>query len=281
MKCGLVLEGGARRGIFTAGILDRFLECGIEFPYVAGVSAGAQAAICYIARQRERAKFMMLPPKGDDRVSLLPIHDVMTRELRKIIIDYSYDKFPFDFKAYFSSPVQCEIVATDCKTGEAVYFSERENEERLLKCLLASCSLPAVFERVEVDGNEYIDGSIADSLPYERAFEVGCEKALVILTKPDNEPPTDYRKMRIVLSKMFEQSYPELFGTMMERYDKYIECIEKMYRLEKEGKLMVIRPERTYVKAFDTDLEKLEEAYQTGRRTADEKMDEIRRFIGE
>lgn len=281
MKCGLILEGGARRGIFTAGILDRFLECGIEFPYVAGVSAGAQAAVCYVAGQKERAKFMMLPPKGDDRVSLLPLHDVMTRELRKIIVEYSYDQFPLDFGTYFSSPVQCEIVATDCKTGGAVYFSEKENEERLLKCLLASCSLPAVFERVEIDGGEYLDGSIADSVPYERAFDAGCDKAVVILTKPVEETPTDYRKMRIVLSKLFEQNYPQLFSAMMGRYDRYAESSERMYRLEKEGRLMVIRPEKTYVKAFDTDLEKLEEAYQIGRKCADEKMAEIRAFISE
>lgn len=279
MKCGLILEGGARRGIFTAGILDRFLECGVEFPYVVGVSAGAQAAVCYAAGQRERAKFMMLPPKGDDRVPLLPLHDVMTRELRKIIVEYSYDQFPLDFGALFSSPVQCEIVATDCKTGGAVYFSERESEERLLKCLLASCSLPAVFEKVGVDGGEYLDGSIADSVPYERAFEVGCDRAVVILTKPEEEAPTDYRKMRIVLSKMFEQSYPELFLAMMDRYDRYAQCMEKMSRLEKEGKVMVIRPEKTYVKAFDTDLDKLEEAYRIGRAAADSRMSEILSFM--
>lgn len=282
MKCGLVLEGGARRGLFTAGILDRLLECGMAeaFPYVAGVSAGAQAAINFVSRQKERAKFMMIP-QADDRVPLLPLHDVMSRELRRVIIDYSYGQFPFDFNAYFSSSVQCEIVATDCKTGGAVYFTERESEEHLLKCLLASCSLPAIFEKVKIDGGEYLDGSIADSVPYERAFDVGCDKAVVILTKPEDEAPTDYRKMRMVLSKLFEQNYPQLFSAMMDRYDKYAENSEKMYRLEKEGRLMVIRPEKTYVKAFDNDLEKLEEAYQIGRRCADEKMSEIRAFISE
>lgn len=279
MNCGLVLEGGARRGLFTAGILDRFLECGIEFPYIAGVSAGAQAAMNFVSRQPQRAKFMMIP-RSEDRVPLLPIHDVLSRELRKVIFDYSFEQFPFDFDTFFSSPIQCEIVATDCATGKAVYFTEKENKERLLKCITASCSLPALFEPVEIDGGEYLDGSIADSVPFERAFEAGCDRAVVILTKPEDEAPTDYRKMRIVLAKMFEQSKPEMFSAMMERYDKYMECAEKMRAYEKEGRLLLIRPSQSYVKAFDTDLEKLEEAYRVGRDTADVRMSEIRRFMG-
>ena len=213
MKCGLVLEGGARRGLFTAGVLDRLYEFGVDFPYIAGVSAGAQAAINYVSRQPGRSRFMMTP-NSEEKTPILPLHDVLERELHKVTYDYSYKQFPFDFTSYFASETECELVATDCATGEAAYFSERKDEKRLLDALCASCSLPAIFPRAIVDGHEYVDGSIADSVPFERAMEKGCDRVLIVLTKPADEPATDYRKMRILLSKLFEQDCPELFDAL-------------------------------------------------------------------
>ena len=102
MKCGLVLEGGARRGLFTAGVLDRLYEFGVDFPYIAGVSAGAQAAINYVSRQPGRSRFMMTP-NSEEKTPILPLHDVLERELHKVTYDYSYKQFPFDFTSYFAS----------------------------------------------------------------------------------------------------------------------------------------------------------------------------------
>ena len=279
MKCGLVLEGGARRGLFTAGFLDRLYDFGVEFPYVAGVSAGAQAAMNFVSRQPGRSKFMMIP-HNDAKTPVLPLHDVLARELNKIAFDYSYNQFPFDFTTYFTSDTECEIVATDCLTGGAEYFSERKDEKRLLKALVASCSLPALFPKAEVDGREFVDGSIADSVPFQRAFEKGCDRVLVVLTKPEDEPATDYRKMRLVLSKIFEEEYPRLFDAMMTRFDRYAEQAQLMGRLADEGKIMVVRPKRSYVKAFDTNFEKLETAYDEGKAAADTLQSEILEFTG-
>lgn len=277
MKCGLVLEGGARRGLFTAGFLDRLYDFGIEFPYVAGVSAGAQAALNYVSRQPGRSKFIMIP-QNDAKTPVLPLHDMMARELHKMAFDYSYQQYPFDFTTYFTSDTECEIVATDCLTGKAEYFSERKDEERLLKALEASCSLPALFPKVEVDGRYYVDGSIADSVPFERAFEKGCDRVLVVLTKPEDEPATDYRKMKLVLSKIFGEEYPQLFDAMMTRFDRYAEKAELMAELAEKGKITVVRPRRSYVKAFDTNFEKMETAYDEGRATAGALKNEILKF---
>ena len=279
MKCGLVLEGGARRGLFTAGVLDRLYEFGVDFPYIVGVSAGAQAAINYVSRQPGRSRFMMTP-NSEEKTPILPLHDVLERELHKVTYDYSYKQFPFDFTSYFASETECELVATDCATGEAAYFSERKDEKRLLDALCASCSLPAIFPRAIVDGHEYVDGSIADSVPFERAMEKGCDRVLIVLTKPADEPATDYRKMRILLSKLFEQDCPELFDAMMTRFDRYCEQAQRMTALAEAGGAMIIRPERSYVKAFDMNSEKLDVAYDEGRAMAGALKDKILNFVG-
>lgn len=277
MKCGLVLEGGARRGLFGAGILDRFIENGIEFPYIIGVSAGAQAAMNFVSRQSGRTKFMLLP-QFEDRVSVLPMREIFSRELYKTIHTYAYERFPFDFKTFFASETKCEIAATDCGSGGAEYFSETSDEKRFLDTVLASCSVPPVFSRVMIDGREYVDGCVADSVPFERAFEQGCDKVIIILTKPKSEPATDYRKMRVVLTKLYEQSYPELLSAMMDRFDRYNEAASRMEQYAESGKALILRPEKTYAKAFDTNPERLENAYQAGIKTADDRLREICEF---
>lgn len=281
MKCGLVLEGGARRCMFSAAVLDEFMEQNIKFPYVVGVSYGAQAALSYVSEQKGRSKAVMMPEKIKRSIWSSTIRKTAASELERVIYDYSYSEFPFDFHTYFHSDTICELTVTSCETGQAMYIQERENEKRLLDSLRASVAFPVLFPSIEVDGVECVDGSVSDSLPYERAFEMGCDKAVVVVTKSDGEMATDFRKSRALILRMYGKDYPQLVEVMMTRFDRYMAQQERMYELEKQGKILVVKPDRPYVWAFELSKDKLEEMYSSATAIAREKMDDIKRFIGE
>lgn len=280
MKCGLVLEGGARRGMFTAGVLDCFQEENLQFPYVVGASMGAQAALDFVAKQEGRTKEIMITDPGKVPISTA-IRSYMAAYLRKMIYEYPYKQFPFDFDTYFHSDTVCEIVATDVNVGEPMYFQERQDEKRLLDYLAASCSVPIVFPMADIYGRKYLDGSIADALPFRRAFSQGCEKAIVVLTKAPDEMATDYSKYRPILTQMYKKNYPVLFGMLMNRLDRYKRQREEMLELEQQGKLLIFQPEKIMVKSFDTRGEHLNIAYRSGYMVAKARMNEVRAFLEE
>ena len=217
---GLVLEGGARRCLFTAGILDEFLQAGLDFDYVAGVSAGAQAALDFCAGQPGRTKNVMLPhsPTAEE---ILPLRHQVVNELDAMVLKAPYGQHPFDFGAFFGRCTPCEIVATCCETGEPVYFDERNDESRLLTALKASCSVPLLFSEVEIDGWHYVDGSVSDPFPVQRAFSRGCDRVIVILTKVTGEEPMEYSRFQTLLSLRYEHRYPALYRLLMDRRTAY------------------------------------------------------------
>lgn len=278
MKCGLVLEGGARRGMYTAGVLDCFQEEQLEFPYVIGASMGAQAALDFVAKQEGRTKSIVMQDPGKVPMSTA-IRSFMAAYLRKMIYEYPYKQFPFDFDTFFQSETVCEIVATEVSLGEPTYFRETQDEKRLLDYLAASCSVPVIFPMANIYGKKYLDGSIADAIPFQRAFSQGCDKAIVVLTKAPDQLATNYSKMRPLLEKLYHKRYPVLFGMMMNRIDRYKQQRAEMWELEKQGKLLVFQPETIMVKSFDTRGENLNLAYRSGYLTAKARIQEVRKFL--
>lgn len=275
---GLVIEGGGRRDIFAAGVLDCLARNDISFEYIAGVSSGAQAALDFAAGQSERTKKVIIPPK--DGWTGIGLKKMLAGDLNKIIYEYPYDRFPFDFKAFFGSEAETEIVATDCATGEPRYFSERSDEKRLLDILLASCSLPILYDKVEIDGGEYIDGSIADAIPFERALEKGCDKVLVILSKPVTEPATDYGRYKRTVRRLYGKSYPELTERLFDRIARYKAQVERLNKLVEQGRAFVLRPPETLVGSFEMNKEKLENAYLRSYSIAEDQLEAIKAFLG-
>ena len=183
MKTGLILEGGAVRGIFTAGVLDRLMEEGINFPYVIGVSAGGGNAMSYVSCQVGRTCRMINAPRNESYYGFRQfLGSGKIINLDKMAYEYPYKQFPFDFDTYYNSGIETEYVCTCLETGEAEYFSEYEDNERLLTIAKATCSVPMLCAPVELDGKHYLDGSIADSIPIEHALEMGCDKLVIILT---------------------------------------------------------------------------------------------------
>ncbi len=281
MKTGLILEGGAIRGIFTAGVLDRLMENGVYFPYVVGVSAGGGNAMNYTSHQKGRTARMINVPRSDSYYGLkqfIESHKVIN--LDKMAFEYPYNQFPFDFDTYFSSDIETEYVCTCCETGKAEYFSSFSDEKELLTVAKATCSVPMLCEPVELNGLHYLDGSIADSIPLERALEKGCDRLVVIMTKPDSStPPTDYRKFAPVIQTMYKQ-YPAFVDACLSRVERYENTLRLMEQLNAEGKLMVFRPSLPAISKFEQDKEKINASYRDGYSQADRRIEEIMDWSG-
>ena len=162
----VILEGGANRGVFTAGALDFLMEQEYYIPHVIGVSAGACNALDYVSRQIGRTRDCMIVTDEKNRYVNKNIKTIVEKkallDMDMVFERYPYEVFPFDFDTYFASPQTCELVVTNCETGRAEYLDDRENKERLLAIGRASSSMPIACPMVEIDGNEYVDGGVAD-----------------------------------------------------------------------------------------------------------------------
>ncbi|MCI8464605.1 MAG: patatin family protein [Lachnospiraceae bacterium] len=280
IKAGLVLEGGAIRGIFTSGVLDFLMEQELYFPYVIGVSAGACNGIDYVSRQIGRTKNCMIPT--DRKNNYLSVKKALkTRSLfdMDLIFDkYPREIFPFDFEAYRRSEIRCELAVTNCITGKAEYMDDREDEARLLSICRASCSMPIVTKMVEVDGIPYMDGGLADSIPVVRMLKQGYKKCVVILTRN-----AGYRKKlsakAAAIYRTAYKDYPELVKAVCRRPLVYNHTMDLIERLEEKGHLFVIRPERPVVSRTEQRPEVLEAFYRHGYECMKERYEELLRYL--
>lgn len=260
----LVLEGGGMRGTYTAGVLDSFIDYGVEFDYVIGTSAGATSGISYIAKQKGRTRF--------SNVDLLKIHNYVG--LKSLIfggglIDLHYlfdiypDKYyPFDFEAYSRSNKRFVAVATSALTGKPVYLEEKNLFPRFLEMCRASCSLPMVTPVTWVDGEPLVDGGVADSIPVQKAIEDGADKIVVVLTKPRGyrKPNKPSKLPWFILKK-----YPNLRQAMINRNLDYNKQIEYLEKLEDEGRITVLRPSNDCgVGRTSDNTENLQRLYDLG-----------------
>ncbi len=273
---GLVLEGGGMRGIFTCGVLDALMKHEMWFNYVIGVSAGAGNGASYMSKQIRRARY--------SNIDLLQKYDFIGLKslfTKGTIFDMQllYDKFPneifpYDFEAYKKNPAVFEMVTTNCITGRAEYFQEKEDHQRLLKILRASGSLPYVSKMVEIDGVPMLDGGMVDSIPVQRAIDTGHDTNLVILTRnPGYRKKEKDRKIPAFIYK----KYPRLRLALSNRAKIYNAQLELVEKLEAEGKVICIRPENPIeVDRIEKNVEKLEALYQEGYRLGERFCDEHR-----
>ena len=261
---GLVLEGGGMRGIFTNGVLDYFMDKGISFPYIIGVSAGACNALSYLSNQRGRAKFIntdLLEERNYIGFKYLFTKrnimdfDLLFHELPERI-------YPYDYEALAKNPTRLEIVTTSCRTGKACYFEEKNDPKRVIDLVKASSSLPFVCPISHVDGEPMLDGGIASSIPLERAISQGYYNNVVVLTRNRGyRKPTKGTKVPF----MFYRKYPMVKEAIKHRnmiYNREIELVEK---LEDQGMITVIRPEKPIeVGRMERDTGKLLALYEEG-----------------
>ena len=269
MKKGLVLEGGAMRGMFTCGVLDVFLEEGIEFDGAVGVSAGATFGCNIKSKQHGRALRYNKKYCADKRYhsvsSLLTTGDIYN-------VKFCYDELPYkldkwDIETFSSSPMEFYCVATDIKTGKPVYHKCLTGGKEDIVWIQASASMPLVSRPVDIDGGKYLDGGISDSIPLKFMEEKGYDDNLVIETQPVDyiKKPQSY----MALVRFMLRKYPDMIKAMENRYIMYNE--EKKYIREKElsGEIKVIRPDAPLnISPIEKDPAQLQRVYEHGRAKA-------------
>ena len=266
-KATIVLEGGATRGIFTSGALDYLMEQDIYFSDVIGVSAGACNAVDYVSRQPGRTRDCMIPNTKDMKY-INGVKDTI-REKSLMNMDLIFDKYPnelipFDFDTYFQSEMHCELVTTNCLTGNAEYMTETEDPDRLMKICRASSSMPLVTPMVNIDGVPYLDGGLADSIPVKHVQEKGLKKIVLILTRPEGYRKKLTSKAVGKLYRKMYSKYPALVRTCIRRPVMYNRTEEYIEKLEKEGNIFVLRPEMKPVSRLEKDYDKLMAFYDHG-----------------
>lgn len=280
MKRGLVLEGGAMRGMFSAGVMDVLMEQGITFDAAVGVSAGAVFGCNYKSKQigrtiRYNMKYIKDPQYCSLR-SLIKTGDMFGR-------DFCYNKIPneldvFDNDTFKENPMEFFVVATDINTGKAVYKKIDSADEEGLMYMRASASMPLVSTPVEVQGKTFLDGGIANSIPLEFFINKGFDKNLVILTQAKG-----YIKKKnslIPLMKLKLKKFPKLIEAMANRHILYNSQVSYAEEMEKKGKALIIRPkEKLPIGRLEKNPETLKVVYDLGREEAIKNLDRIKEYL--
>ncbi len=239
----LVLEGGGMRGMFSAGVFEAFLQHELTFPYITAVSAGACNILSYMSHQPMRTRKII-----ENYVGTKPYFS-FNNYLRTGSLfgwDFIFDTLPkkllpFDYETYANYPGELHVGTTDIKTGEAVWHYNKR-AEIAFESVIASASLPFLAPIVNIDNRPLLDGAIVSPIPIDKAIEAGYEKFVVVLTRNEG-----YRKKGSVpklLLKAWYGQYPKLWEAMQNRPKLYNEQLERIEQMERDGNLIIIRPEK-------------------------------------
>lgn len=281
-KTGLVLEGGAMRGMFTCGVLDVFMENGIVFDGTAGISAGAAFGCNYKSHQIGRAirynKRYSKDPRYCGLRSLIRTGDLYGAEFCYETIPNELD--PFDKEAFESNPMEFYVGATDVNTGKPVYHKCTNGGQEDMLWMRASASMPIVSKAVKVDGYELLDGGIVDSVPYAFMESLGYDHNVIVLTQPEG-----YRKQKsssIPVMKLILRKNPKVAEAMCNRHIMYNRQMEEIKQRESAGVSLVIRPPQSLgIKRTEKDPQELERVYQTGRTEGLKQINNVKQFLGQ
>jgi predicted patatin/cPLA2 family phospholipase len=281
MKTGLVLEGGALRTIYSSGVCDAFLDKGLPLPdYTVGVSAGIAYGASYLSKQSRRNLKIVTTYANDHRyMSLRNWANPKNRAYFGLKFSYEIipnQLVPFDYEAFEAYPGTVEAVVTNLNTGKADYLEppRRDPHNRVFQ---ATCAIPVMFPVIEIDEQPYLDGGCADAIPWKRAFDVGCDRVVVILTRERDyyKEPNDPQH----LPKRLTRKHPNFAETMKDRSARYNRCREELFAAEKEGKLIVIAPEDTLgCSRTEKDMEVIRALWQEGYFAGLRESDRIRDY---
>lgn len=281
MRTGLVLEGGALRAIFSSGVCDGLLEGGIMPDYLVGVSAGIAYGVSYLSRQPRRNLEVVTRYAPDRRY--MGMHNLADKDNRCFFgLKFAYDTIPnelvpFDYDAFAAYPGRVEAVVTNLNTGGADYM-EVPRRERAPKLLQATCAMPLLFPIYELEGQPYLDGGVADSIPWRRALDQGCDRVLVVLTRPRSYVRKPEKLMPMI--RRTYQKYPNFVTAMESRAQRYNGDRQQMFELERQGKLLVIAPDSTLgVARTERDTEKLRLLWAEGYQAAVDRLEEVRAYF--
>ena len=280
MKTGIIMEGGAMRGMFTAGVIDVLMENNITFDGAIGVSAGAAFGSNLKSGQIGRAI----------RYNLKYCNDKRYCSLRSLILtgnyygaDFCYHELPdkldvFDTEAFDNNPMEFYAVCTDVFTGKPVYKKCEKANYELYEWIRASASLPLAARIVEVGGMKLLDGGISDSVPIKFFESIGYDRNVVVLTQPKyyvKKSTSLMSFMRLILRK-----YPNMVKALENRHNMYNETIKYICEKEEKGEVFVIRPEDFLpIKRTEHTPDKLQAVYDIGREVTLKRLDELKKFL--
>ena len=281
IEAGLVVEGGGMRGVYTAGVLDYFMEKNLYFDDCYGVSAGACHIASYVSKQIGRSIKVTLDYINDKRYcsvnSLIKTGDMFGVEMLYDVIPnklelYDYETFN-KFKGNFYS------VVTNCKTGKAEYIKIKDMKKDII-AVRASSSLPLLSRIVEINGKEYLDGGITDSIPIKKSIKDGHKKNVVILTRDKT-----YRKSKPKFLSFFKlkyKKYPNLVKAIENRYKMYNETLDFLEEEKAKNKVFIIQPKLPVkISRIEKDKDKLKELYDQGYEDAKELYEDLMKFLEE
>ena len=276
---GLVLEGGGNRAIYTSGVLDAFIEKGIEFDYAIGVSAGSCNATSFIAKNYRRQHDIVIKYSNDKRYmgagNMLSGHSFLNTDW--IFGELAYDILPLNQDNFDSSKTVLCAVATNAETGKPEYFYPKSMRNNCLE-LKASCSLPGVTNGVKIGGSTYFDGGLVDSIPLERAINDGCKKCVVILTQHKGfvKKPITPKAQKIF------KKFPKVGEAVVNRHIMYNRQLDLVRNAQDKGIAYVIQPTAPLgVNTLEKDTSKLEAIYQLGYKQGLDNAQAVAKFISE
>jgi predicted patatin/cPLA2 family phospholipase len=279
-KTGLVLEGGGMRGLFTTGVLDRFIDMDLSFPYIIGVSAGVCHGISFVTRQRGRSRAINIENVGDKRyVSFQNLLKTGSMFGMDFIFDEVPNKlYPFDFKTFLVAPTEFVSGVTDVETGRPHYFGN-DYKEQINLVARASSSIPVFSPMVEIEGRRYLDGGASDPIPVEKALADGCDRVVIVLTR-DREFVRRPEKFRVAYRQMYRR-YPAMIRCLDERCRLYNDTLQTVRKLEAQGRAFVIAPPQPVtIGRFERNPDKLQALYRQGMDEAESHRAELKQFLG-
>ena len=280
-NAALILEGGGMRGIFTGGVLDYLTEKKLEFSYVVGVSAGACNAMDFLSEQIGRTRdCIAVDDKALRYVHMDPVHILKGSafDMDMLCRQYPFRYFPFDFDRFFASESECELVVTNCLTGEAEYLQEKEDRDRLMAICTASCSIPLINRETYVDGIPCLDGGVGDSVPILHAMEKGYRKNVIVLTQMRGYRKPVSRRMDALIRLKYRK-YPAFAEKLIRRSVNYNRLMSRIDKWEDEGHVFVIRPVGQVVGRTEQDPEILRAFHRQGYDVMEERYEALCEYL--
>ncbi|WP_077367018.1 patatin-like phospholipase family protein [Anaerosalibacter sp. Marseille-P3206] len=284
-KVGLVLEGGGMRGVYTSGVLDALMDENIKFPYVIGVSAGANNGASFVAEQRERNKKVFVDYVRHKDYSGFK-HWIVGNGYFNM--DFLFNTLPnklvpFDYETFLNSKTIFKACVTDCITGKSVCFEKSQaknnGNEFINKVLRASSSLPILAKPVKIKGRLYFDGGISDSIPIDKSIEDGNKYNVIILTRNEG-----YRKEKQALgicTRHYLKRYPKVLHAIETRHIKYNNTLDKIEDLEDKGFTYVFRPiKEIKVERLEKNIDRLNQLYEQGYKEATSQKENFKKWLG-
>ena len=280
-KIGLVLEGGSMRGMFTAGVLDIFMDENIHIDGIIGVSAGALFGPNYFSKQRGRALRYNQRFCKDRRsmsfLSFLLTGNLVNKKFAYYDITTKYDIF--DNETYIKNNTGYYATVTNIETGEAEYL-ELKDVLNDMEVLRATAAIPILCQIVEINNKKYLDGGVADSIPVLKCKEMGYDKIIVILTRSIEyrKKPLNEKMMKLI--KLIYKKYPKFIKIMENRYQRYNDTVEMIQKMEENKEIFVIRPtEPIHLKTIERNPDDLKKVYDLGIKDCKNKLNDLKKYL--